>query len=126
MDFYIWRVWESFSLWNDLNDFCGAVIKSVVFFIMFSLRYETTSSEESSGDEKSKVEVEEEDSSEPEVEKEPEKEPEKQPEEGAEAQRKDAEVPTEGGGAVAQEKETERGLLDPESSQELLEEQAGG
>lgn len=120
----------SFSLWNDLNDFCGAVIESAVIFIMFSLRYETTSSEESSGDEKSKVEVEEEDSSEPEVEKEPEKElekePEKQPEEGAEAQRKDAEVPTEGGGAVAKEKETERGLLDPESSQELLEEQAGG
>lgn len=112
----------SFSLWNDLNDFCGAVIESAVIFIMFSLRYETTSSEESSGDEKSKVEVEEEDSSEPEVEKEPEKEP----EEGAEAQRKDAEVPTEGGGAVAKEKETERGLLDPESSQELLEEQAGG
>ncbi|XP_005457165.1 KN motif and ankyrin repeat domain-containing protein 4 [Oreochromis niloticus] len=88
--------------------------------------YETTSSEESSGDEKSNVEVEEEDSSEPEVEKEPEKEPEKQPEEGAEAQRKDAEVPAEGGSAVAQEKETERGLLDPESGQELLEEQAEG
>uniref|UniRef100_A0A3Q0S3I8 Uncharacterized protein n=1 Tax=Amphilophus citrinellus TaxID=61819 RepID=A0A3Q0S3I8_AMPCI len=51
----------------------------------------TTSSEESSGDEKSK------------------------PEEGAEAQRKDAEVPAEGGGAVAEEKEAERGLLDPDS-----------
>ncbi|XP_030582404.1 KN motif and ankyrin repeat domain-containing protein 1 [Archocentrus centrarchus] len=88
--------------------------------------YETTSSEESSGDEKSKVEVEEEDSSEPEAEKEKEKEPEKEPEEGAEAQGKDAEVPAEGGGAVAEEKEAERGLLDPESSQELLEEQAEG
>uniref|UniRef100_A0A8C2ZH36 KN motif and ankyrin repeat domains 4 n=1 Tax=Cyclopterus lumpus TaxID=8103 RepID=A0A8C2ZH36_CYCLU len=89
--------------------------------------YESTSSEESSGDEKSKVEVEEEeeDSSEPEVEKEKETEP--QPadtaEEGAAAQQKDAEVSTEGGGAVAADKEGEIGLLDVEGSQELLEEQ---
>ncbi|KAG7242336.1 hypothetical protein INR49_024012 [Caranx melampygus] len=50
--------------------------------------YETTSSEESSGDEKSKVGAEEEDSSEPEVEKEKEKEPEptEKPEEAAEIQ----------------------------------------
>ncbi|XP_068563759.1 KN motif and ankyrin repeat domain-containing protein 1 [Cebidichthys violaceus] len=93
--------------------------------------YESTSSEESSGDEKSKVEVEveeEEDSSEPEVEKEKEKEPQpaNKPEEGAETQQKDAEVSTEEGGAVAAEKEGERGLLDIEGSQELLEEQAEG
>ncbi|XP_075944459.1 uncharacterized protein kank4 isoform X3 [Anarhichas minor] len=91
--------------------------------------YESTSSEESSGDEKSKVEKEEEeDSSEPEVEKEKETEPQPadKPEEGAEMQQKDAEVSTEGGGAVAAEKEGERGLLDIEGSQELLEEQAEG
>ncbi|XP_073332487.1 uncharacterized protein kank4 [Pagrus major] len=91
--------------------------------------YETTSSEESSGDEKPKVEVEEEDSSEPEVEKEKETEPqpEQKPEEAAETQQKDEEVSAEGeGGAAAVEKEVERGLLDPEISQELLEEQAEG
>ncbi|XP_062280487.1 titin homolog [Scomber scombrus] len=90
--------------------------------------YETTSSEESSGDEKSKMEAEEEDSSEPEEEKEKEKEPqhEEKPEEAAETQGKDAEVLPEGGGAAAAEKESERGLLDPETSQELLEEQAEG
>ncbi|KAM7388137.1 hypothetical protein PAMP_024336 [Pampus punctatissimus] len=79
--------------------------------------YETTSSEESSGDEKSKVEAEEEDSSEPEEEKE---------KEAAETQIKDAEILPEGGDAVAAEKESERSLLDPETSQELLEEQAEG
>uniref|UniRef100_A0A3Q3FGS7 KN motif and ankyrin repeat domains 4 n=1 Tax=Labrus bergylta TaxID=56723 RepID=A0A3Q3FGS7_9LABR len=90
--------------------------------------YETTSSEESSGDEKSKVEVEveEEDSSEPEVEKEKETEPQQveKPEEGAETQQTGAEVAAVGGGAAAAaaavEKESERGLLDPDVSQELL------
>lgn len=93
---------------------------------MSSSSYETTSSEESSGDEKSKVGAEEEDSSEPEVEKEKEKEPEptEKPEEAAETQGKDAELSAEGGGAVAEEKEGERGLLDPEGSLELQEEQA--
>lgn len=86
--------------------------------------YETTSSEESSGDEKSKVEAEEEDSSEPEEVKEKELQPEEKPEDGAETQGKDAEVLTEEGGATAAEKESERGLLDPETSQEALEEQA--
>ncbi|XP_019953823.2 KN motif and ankyrin repeat domain-containing protein 1 [Paralichthys olivaceus] len=101
--------------------------------------YETTSSEESSGDEKSKVEVEveeEEDSSEPEVEKEKEKEKEKKnekekepetaekPGEVAETQGKEAEVQAEGGGAVAGEEQSERGLMDPQSSQELQEELA--
>eukprot|EP00064_Thunnus_orientalis_P018517 superscaffoldBa00004296_g18618 len=88
--------------------------------------YETTSSEESSGDEKSKVEAEEEDSSEPEEEKKKEPQPEEKPEEVADTQGKDAEVLLEGGGAAAAEKESERGLLDPETSQELLEEQAEG
>ncbi|KAM4548653.1 uncharacterized protein kank4 isoform 1-T6 [Odontesthes bonariensis] len=90
--------------------------------------YETTSSEESSGDEKSKVEMEEEDNSEPEVEKEKEKEPEKT----EEIQAADAKPSAEEGGAVAAEKEVERGLLDPEGlldlegDQEFLEEQDEG
>ncbi|XP_074524098.1 uncharacterized protein kank4 [Halichoeres trimaculatus] len=93
--------------------------------------YETTSSEESSGDEKSKVEVEEEeDSSEPEVEKE-EQETEKveKPEEEAATQQTGAEAPAEGEGAAAAAaaaalKEEERGLLDPDGSQELLDDPA--
>ncbi|XP_034738270.1 KN motif and ankyrin repeat domain-containing protein 1 [Etheostoma cragini] len=87
--------------------------------------YESTSSEECSGDEKLKVELEEEDSSEPEIEKENESEPQpaEKPEEEAETQQKDAEKGAEEGGAVAAEKEGERGLLDPEG---LLEEQAEG
>ncbi|XP_032381745.1 KN motif and ankyrin repeat domain-containing protein 4 isoform X2 [Etheostoma spectabile] len=87
--------------------------------------YESTSSEEGSGDEKLKVELEEEDSSEPEVEKEIESEPQpaEKPEEEAETQQKDAEKGAEEGGAVAAEMEGERGLLDPEG---LLEEQAEG
>ena len=100
-----------------------------VWHLLVSSSYETTSSEESSGDEKPKIEVEEEDSSEPEVEKEKEMEPqpEEKPEEAAESRQKDEEVSAEGeGGAAAAEKEVERGLLDPEISQELLEEQAEG
>ncbi|XP_068175776.1 KN motif and ankyrin repeat domain-containing protein 1 isoform X2 [Antennarius striatus] len=94
--------------------------------------YETTSSEESSGDEKPKVEEEEEDSSEPEVEKEKVMEPEleKKSEEGAEPQSKDTEVSAEGGGggagAVASEAGVERGLLDQEGIQDLLEEELEG
>lgn len=84
--------------------------------------YETTSSEESSGDEKPKVEMEEEDSSEPEVEKEKDKEP----EEVMEIQGADAEAKAEGGETVPAEREVERGLLDPEGCQDLLEEQAEG
>ncbi|XP_029003822.1 KN motif and ankyrin repeat domain-containing protein 4 [Betta splendens] len=80
--------------------------------------YETTSSEESSGDEKTKVEEEEADSSEPEVEKE--KEPMETPEEAAETQETGAEA------SAAEEKKPERGLMDPEGFQELLEEQAQG
>ncbi|KAM9848863.1 uncharacterized protein kank4 [Aulostomus maculatus] len=87
--------------------------------------YESTSSEESSGDEKLKVEAEEEDSSEPE-EEEKEPPPAVTPEEGAEACGKDTELLREEGGAAAPDKESERGLLDLESSHELMEELAGG
>ncbi|XP_054861699.1 KN motif and ankyrin repeat domain-containing protein 4 [Amphiprion ocellaris] len=104
----------------------GKGAKKNLKFVGVNGGYETTSSEESSGDEKSKVEVEEEDSSEPEVEKEKEEEKEKEIEEGAETQGKEAEASAEAGGAVAEEKEVERGLLDPESSHDLLEEQAEG
>ncbi|RVE73553.1 hypothetical protein OJAV_G00032550 [Oryzias javanicus] len=87
--------------------------------------YETTSSEESSGDEKSKVEMEkgeeeEEDSLELKVEKE------KEPEEAVEVPEGDAEVPTEKGDDSADQKEAERGLMDPEGAHELLEEEEGG
>ncbi|KAF3690659.1 KN motif and ankyrin repeat domain-containing protein 4 [Channa argus] len=90
--------------------------------------YETTSSEESSGDEKAKVEKEQEDSSEPEVEKEKEKEPQPtEKSEEAETKGEDAAEPlAEAGGAVAADKEVERGLLDPEGIQWFLEEQAEG
>ncbi|XP_028259771.1 KN motif and ankyrin repeat domain-containing protein 4 [Parambassis ranga] len=103
--------------------------------------YETTSSEESSGDEKSKVEEEEEEkkeeeekekekeeeSSEPEVEKEKEKDQEEAAKaQEKEAEGKEAEVSAEGGGAAGEEKEVERDLMDPEVSQELLEELAEG
>lgn len=90
--------------------------------------YETTSSEESSGDEKPQVEVEEEDSSEPEVEKEKETEPQPadKPEEGAETRQRDTEVSAEEGGAVAAEREGDSSLLDPIGGQEFLEEEAGG
>ncbi|XP_078802130.1 KN motif and ankyrin repeat domain-containing protein 4 isoform X4 [Oryzias latipes] len=84
--------------------------------------YETTSSEESSGDEKSKVEVEEgeeEDSLEVKVEKE------KEPEEAVEVQEGEAEVPADKGDASADQKEVERGLMDPEEGHELLEEEEG-
>lgn len=85
---------------------------------MFLFSYESTSSEESSGEEKPKEE-EEEDSSEPEEEAE-------KPVEGAEAQREDVDVPAAEGGAPGPEQRGERGLLDPEESSELLEEQAEG
>lgn len=95
--------------------------------------YETTSSEESSGDEKPKASAEEEDSSEVEVEVEVEKEkeaepqPERKPEEGAEAREEDAEASAEGGAAgTAAEKDDERDLLDPDGSQALLEAAAEG
>ncbi|MED6271112.1 hypothetical protein CHARACLAT_017042, partial [Characodon lateralis] len=88
--------------------------------------YETTSSEDSSGDEKSRVEVEDEDKSEVMVEKETDKES----EEAAEIQRADAEAAVapgaavaEEGGAVGEEKEVERGLLDLETGHELLQEE---
>ncbi|KAJ4943028.1 hypothetical protein JOQ06_005537 [Pogonophryne albipinna] len=62
------------------------------------------------------------------VEKEKETEPQtdEKPEEGAETQQQETEVAPEGGGAVAAEKEAEKGLLDPEGSEELLGEQEEG
>ncbi|XP_078141578.1 uncharacterized protein kank4 [Centroberyx gerrardi] len=89
--------------------------------------YESTSSEESSGDEKAKVEAEEEENSpEPEEAKEKELQPADEPQEGEGTQGKNTEVSPQGEGAVAGEKEGEGGLLDPEGSQEMEEEQAAG
>ncbi|XP_061884230.1 KN motif and ankyrin repeat domain-containing protein 4 isoform X1 [Entelurus aequoreus] len=89
--------------------------------------YESTSSEESSGDEKAKVDVEEGDSSEAEEERGKEPNSAEKPEEGADAQEKDAEILCGEEGAVAAEKESEKkDLLDRESSQELLEEPSAG
>ncbi|XP_011613416.2 KN motif and ankyrin repeat domain-containing protein 4 [Takifugu rubripes] len=90
--------------------------------------YESTSSEESSGEEKPKAEVEEENSSEPEeeTEKKTESEPAEKPVEEAEAQQKDVDVPAAEGGASGAEQQSERGLMDPEVSSELLEDQAEG
>ncbi|XP_013869727.1 KN motif and ankyrin repeat domain-containing protein 4 [Austrofundulus limnaeus] len=82
--------------------------------------YETTSSEESSGDEKSKVDAEEEEKFEPDAVMEKDKES----EETAEIQ--GAEALSEGGGAAGEEKEVEKGLLDLESGHELLGEQDEG
>ncbi|XP_054909583.1 KN motif and ankyrin repeat domain-containing protein 4 [Poeciliopsis prolifica] len=92
--------------------------------------YETTSSEDSSGDEKSRVEVEEEDKFEVVVEKETDKKSEESVL-GADAEFAVAAVATaaaeeeeeeeeEEKGAVGEEKEVERGLLDLEGGHELL------
>lgn len=95
---------------------------------LFLFRYESTSSEESSGEEKPKAEVEEENSSEPEeeTEKKTECQPEEKPVEEAEAQQKDVDVPAAEGGASGAEQQSERGLMDPDVSSELLEDQAEG
>ncbi|XP_029906136.1 KN motif and ankyrin repeat domain-containing protein 4 [Myripristis murdjan] len=84
--------------------------------------YETTSSEESSGDEKTKVGVEE-DSSEPEEGKEKALQPAEEPQEEAETQEMDREALPQEEQAVAEEKESEGDLQLPEDSQE--EEAAG-
>nr|XP_057928397.1 KN motif and ankyrin repeat domain-containing protein 4 isoform X2 [Doryrhamphus excisus] len=91
-----------------------------------NLKYESTSSDESSVDEKAKVDVDKGDSSEAEEEKDKEPKSAEKPEEGADAQEKDAEILHSEGGAVAAEKESEKDLLDRESSQELLEEASSG
>lgn len=90
---------------------------------LFLLSYESTSSEESSGEDKPTAAVEDEDSSEPEeeTEKKTESQPAEKPETGSETQQKDGDVPAAEGGASE-----DRGLLDPEDSSELLEEQAEG
>lgn len=92
--------------------------------------YETTSSEESSGDEKSKVEAEEEDSSEPEVDKEKAQEPTEKSQEATETLQKEEPEPAaetvEAPKAEASEQKTkeesERGLLDSTPEHEVLEE----
>uniref|UniRef100_A0A1A8FLS7 KN motif and ankyrin repeat domains 4 n=2 Tax=Nothobranchius korthausae TaxID=1143690 RepID=A0A1A8FLS7_9TELE len=83
--------------------------------------YETTSSDESSGDEKSKVEVEEEEEGKPEPEVE--KEEDEECEEAAEITGAGAEASAQEQGAVGEEKEVKMSLLD---SQELFEEQDEG
>lgn len=95
---------------------------------LFLFRYESTSSEESSGEEKPKAEVEEENSSEPEeeTEKKTDSQLAEKPVEEAEAQQKDVDVPAAEGGASGTEQQSERGLMDPEVSSELLEDQAEG
>lgn len=95
---------------------------------LFLVSYESTSSEESSGEEKPKAAAEDEDSSEAEEEtdKKAESQPVEKPEKGAESQQKDVEVPAAEGGASAAEQQGDRGLLDPGGSPELLEEQAEG
>ncbi|XP_077389707.1 uncharacterized protein kank4 isoform X2 [Festucalex cinctus] len=84
--------------------------------------YESTSSDESSGDEKAKMDVE------GEAEEEKDKEPTsaEKPEEAADAQGKDAEIVHDEEGAVAAQKESAKDLLDPDSSQDLLGEEAEG
>ncbi|XP_014868272.1 PREDICTED: KN motif and ankyrin repeat domain-containing protein 4-like [Poecilia mexicana] len=89
--------------------------------------YETTSSEDSSGDEKSRVEVEEEDKSEVVVEKETDKESEgsvgilgADVEVTVAAAAPAAAAAEEEEGAVGEEKEVERSLLDLEGGHELL------
>lgn len=91
--------------------------------------YETTSSEESSGDEKSKVEAEEEDSSEPEVEKEKKPEPTEKDPESTEAAQKEPEPAAEAepesaaeAGVSAAKEESATGLLDTTPEHEVLEE----
>ncbi|CAG11576.1 unnamed protein product, partial [Tetraodon nigroviridis] len=90
--------------------------------------YESTSSEESSGEDKPKAAVEDEDSSGAEEEKKRKAEPQpaEKPEKEAEAQQKEEDVPAAEEGASAAEQRSDRGLLDPEGSSELLEEQAEG
>lgn len=89
---------------------------------LFLVSYESTSSEESSGEDKPKAAVEDEDSSEPaeETDKKTECQPVEKPEKGAEAQQKDGGIP------AAAEQQSDTGLLDPEGSSELLEERTQG
>lgn len=95
----------------------------ILFCVCPFFSYETTSSEESSGDEKSKVDAEEEEEKfEPDVGMEKDKES----EETAEIQGAEAEALSEGGEAAREEKEVEKGLLDLEGGHELLGEQYEG
>lgn len=113
----------SFANWL-FRDMPTCESNNSVFSHLFvsSSSYESTSSEESSGDEKPKVDVEEEDSSEPEVEKVQET-PAAGTTDEVQDQEKVQEVSTEEGGAAAEEMAVERGLMDPEYSQEDQDEQ---
>lgn len=120
---YVTRSWCSRHFQSPFN----SLDKLQNVTTLFLFRYESTSSEESSGEEKPKAEVEEENSSEPEeTEKKTESQPVEEPVEEAEVQQKDADVPAAEGGAAGAEQQSERGLMDPEVSSELLEDQAEG
>ncbi|XP_019749922.1 KN motif and ankyrin repeat domain-containing protein 1 isoform X2 [Hippocampus comes] len=83
--------------------------------------YESTSSDESSGEEKETMDVKGEGgSSEAEEEKLKEATSAEKPEEGADAHGEDAEILHAEEGAVAAQKESSKDLLDPDTSQELL------
>nr|XP_061790701.1 KN motif and ankyrin repeat domain-containing protein 4-like [Nerophis lumbriciformis] len=89
--------------------------------------YESTSSDESSGDEKAKLDVEGEGaSSEKEQEKDKEPASAEKPKEEADALEKEAEILHGEKGAVAAQKETAKDLLDSEESHVLLGEEAEG
>lgn len=88
---------------------------------MFLARYESTSSDESSGEEKEKMDVKGEGgTSEAEEEKLKEPTSAEKPEEGADAHVEDAGILHAEEGAVAAQKESSKNLLDPDTSQELL------
>lgn len=89
---------------------------------MSSFSYETTSSEESSGDEKSKVDVEEEEKLEPDTAMEKDEES----KETVEIQAAEVQALSEGGGAAGEEKVAEKDLLDLEGGHEMLGEQDEG
>ncbi|XP_061540357.1 KN motif and ankyrin repeat domain-containing protein 4 [Phycodurus eques] len=89
--------------------------------------YESTSSDESSGDEEAKVDIGGEGgSSQAEEEKDKEPASAEKPEEGADAQAKDAEILPSEEAAVAAEKESSEDLLDSKGSHGLLGEEAEG
>ncbi|XP_061681365.1 KN motif and ankyrin repeat domain-containing protein 3 isoform X2 [Syngnathoides biaculeatus] len=89
--------------------------------------YESTSSDDSSGDGEAKVDIEGEGgTSQADEEKDKEPTSAQKPEEGADAHAKDAEILHSEEGAVAAEKESSKDLLDSEGSLELLGEEAEG
>ncbi|XP_051929438.1 KN motif and ankyrin repeat domain-containing protein 1-like [Hippocampus zosterae] len=83
-------------------------------------RYESTSSDESSGEDKEKMDVKGEGDSSEAEEKHKEPTSAEKPKEGADAHGEDAEILHAEEGAVAAQKESSKHLLDPDTSQELL------